>query len=512
MSRPAIEARSLSSLTSLASNPPPYPRNPTHGKQEPLVLYIARVPGSRDVFLSPMKPREKVVTAEDVQNSLYFVHMNNPEDDRFMSVSSVHQETNQEQQPMVSSNYTQVPAIPRKAVPNASAPTGALPPRQPTAVTLNPLNNYGGGQNAAAANNSHLNSNYLAPEYVPRRSLDSSQYQKENERPFSSARRHSEQVRSMGTSLTLIRRDPSSGAQWNIGRIDDPSMPDISSSGFSDGSNKRPIGAPLYIDITNPGYSKFLHSEQNSIPPDVQERLHENANVFRRRLWMEGVGILTGGFGHQRLNSHDSGVSTRSPRHSSEISSDHRVSTTTPFPGQESQPQNTNQIPGSQTGFRGYVFMSPWGGRCEFITGAGGGSLKCQHVVPGLQGAPPVALIVSELRFNLPSTAKVSTSKGDDSLKKPSFFHRSRHHRHASDVSGDTTHGGKGAFDRMDLSLGQEYAGGGFGGKDAKLGKLIIEDEGLKMVDLLVAANVALWWRAYDKYETRIKTNRVSFS
>ena len=55
------------------------------------------------------------------------------------------------------------------------------------------------------------------------------------------------------------------------------------------------------------------------------------------------------------------------------------------------------------------------------------------------------------------------------------------------------------SFDRMDLSLGQEVAGGGFERKSAKLGKLIIEDEGLKMVDLLVAANLALWWRAYER-------------
>ena len=37
------------------------------------------------------------------------------------------------------------------------------------------------------------------------------------------------------------------------------------------------------------------------------------------------------------------------------------------------------------------------------------------------------------------------------------------------------------------------------GGKQAKLGKIILEDEGLKMMDLLVAANMALWWRAYEK-------------
>ena len=36
---------------------------------------------------------------------------------------------------------------------------------------------------------------------------------------------------------------------------------------------------------------------------------------------------------------------------------------------------------------------------------------------------------------------------------------------------------------RIDLALGQERAGGGFGGKQAKLGKLIIEPEGLKMLE-----------------------------
>lgn len=44
---PAVEARSLSSITTLAANPPLYPRNPTQEIQQPLVLYIARVPGSK---------------------------------------------------------------------------------------------------------------------------------------------------------------------------------------------------------------------------------------------------------------------------------------------------------------------------------------------------------------------------------------------------------------------------------------------------------------------------------
>jgi hypothetical protein len=46
-----IEARSLSSVTAIASNPPAYPRNPTHEKHEPLSLYIVRVPGSKGMSI-----------------------------------------------------------------------------------------------------------------------------------------------------------------------------------------------------------------------------------------------------------------------------------------------------------------------------------------------------------------------------------------------------------------------------------------------------------------------------
>ena len=51
--------------------------------------------------------------------------------------------------------------------------------------------------------------------------------------------------------------------------------------------------------------------------------------------------------------------------------------------------------------------------------------------------------------------------------------------------------------DRLDFSLARENAGGGLRGKSAKLGKLIIEDEGIKMLDLVVAACMAVWWRGY---------------
>ena len=42
-----MEARSLTALNTLAGNPPQYPINPAQEKQDPLTLYISRVPGTR---------------------------------------------------------------------------------------------------------------------------------------------------------------------------------------------------------------------------------------------------------------------------------------------------------------------------------------------------------------------------------------------------------------------------------------------------------------------------------
>ncbi|KAK5169304.1 hypothetical protein LTR04_005691 [Oleoguttula sp. CCFEE 6159] len=116
---------------------------------------------------------------------------------------------------------------------------------------------------------------------------------------------------------------------------------------------------------------------------------------------------------------------------------------------------------------------------------------------------------VSELRFNLPGSNLLSfppTAIDDgNSSKRSSFFARPRVRKNLSSSSTFSaslaTPVGIINDDKLDLSLGKEHAGGGFGGKQAKLGKLIIEDEGLKMLDLLVAANMSLWWRAYERTE-----------
>jgi hypothetical protein len=188
----------------------------------------------------------------------------------------------------------------------------------------------------------------------------------------------------------LIRRDPASGAQWNVARIEDPPVLDISSPTSHDPNPKKKIGAPMYIEVFNPGYSKFLHSDTASKPPlisrdsgtSLQTGSHPSANenVFRRRIWMEGS-QHAGGFGHKKLNSRDYNTGRPDSRGSlyaqtSPASADMRPLPTPPFVTREDQTYASIQVSDRHTSFRGYVFTSPWNGRCEFVTGIGGGSLK----------------------------------------------------------------------------------------------------------------------------------------
>ncbi|KAF2853970.1 hypothetical protein T440DRAFT_465701 [Plenodomus tracheiphilus IPT5] len=406
MSASIVEAKSLSSLTALASNPPAYPRNPTHVKHEPLTLYIARVPGSKDVFLSPMKPREKVVTAEDIQSSLYFVHVEQPEDAQLL-IPLDYQGSDYQEQPQTSPTRSVAPAIQRKAV--AGTP-GNAPARKPIPGTLAPINAFENRQNINAGQFSQRPRS-LAPDYSPRRSFDSNQYRQENDRPRASPRRASENPDRIGTTLTLIRRDPASGSQWNVARIEDPNIFEISSS--NDSMIKKKIGSPMYIEILNPGYSKFLHSDTSNSSPAFQSRngdisghpVHNSLplppssrpqgeslstaseNTFRRRLWMEGTQYGSAAFGHRKNTSHDYNAPRPDSRgdhgRAGELGAGNMGSRPSPsFLQRQDQAYNTIQVSDRQTSFRGYVFSSPWNGRCEFVTGVGGGSLKVKHITP----------------------------------------------------------------------------------------------------------------------------------
>lgn len=340
-----------------------------------------------------MKPREKVVTAEDIQNSLYFIHVEQPDDARLLDPSPLQGPPYPENGPS-SSHGAQLATLQRKPVSNPSV-AGALPAakRKPLPGALAPINALEDSHNRAS-DPRQTSPAFLGPDYVPRRSFESAQYHDENRPPL--PQRPTQQSITQGTSLVLIRRDPASGAQWNVARIDDPTVLDVSSSTLNEPVVKRKVGAPAYITVSNPGYSKFLHTQQPNAPPLVTRvsnvsiatssnpqgstGVDREDGVFRRRLWMEGAKYPGGEFGHRRLKSYDSNMTSGSPRNSMDgtqrMSLDSRPPATPPFVTRENQSYSSLQISEKPSSFRGYVFTSPWNGRCEFITGAGGGSLK----------------------------------------------------------------------------------------------------------------------------------------
>ncbi|KAJ5990081.1 hypothetical protein N7522_010288 [Penicillium canescens] len=724
-----IEARSLSSVTAIASNPPAYPRNPTHEKHEPLSLYIVRVPGSKDIFLSPLKPPTKSsVSAEAINASLYYLHVATPDDDTLLQ--EVEQEREEEAQlrkerleaagdDPAQRGFARLNNVRRKPVAGEGGGVGAdsthelpalsqepaapaLPPRpipvpQVSAENVSfagtpvahaqPLG-YGGPEGAPTdlgavprrplpplppgeeswTNSSagedpykrssrwsafagHLQNKGLELQNkgleqwkerygalsAGRHSLDSPRPQL---RPRSSHDRTGSPNRSPGQSpsrlrntqrppssnagfhITLIRRDPTSGTQWNVATISTPRMDHNA----------------VDIEISTPGYNRFVGSNE---PLSLSSL----------------AGNLPPGLGRLSNSAIPQALSAEQPREQQQQTGPrkfHRqLCVSRPFDDSASPDCSNGHIPEPPSKLKSgyYVFTSPWNGTCTFASSVNGRSLKCKHMIPNPGGSiqpngeaePPPAVTVAELRFNTPFQAAnlhshahhavhkphpnhvspftqsqqsptfprsndindlptPASTIGPDGLpqpqyqqsysntnntnqahKRPSSFSnllnpntysrprahsgpgstpsfqpspynpnsnsnsnpppdpkqpfnptallrrtslraqrfarqshfyanphghppqsgpgsgyqaQSRHHRSTSASSGQDLDFDSDE-DRLDLSLARENAGGGLRGKSAKLGKLVIEDEGIKMLDLVVAACMAVWWRGY---------------
>lgn len=345
-------------------------------------------------------------------------------------------------------------------------------------------------------------------------------------------------------SITIIRRDPTTGAQWNIGTV--AGCPTIDGGRNEQGSTSPQRSKKPYFDmsvhLTAPGYTTFrnshsanyfggssINSSQN-VPSN--EQVPAVASSFDRKIMMEGAN-----FWSSKHRKNDSDISTRSI--ASARGRDYGSSST----------HNDYEPEGGSPELsltKGYIFTSPWGGRCKFSTGGGGRTLKCKHTLPSAtssasdsMAAPQASAAVSELRFNLPSSdvfASFTTNSKDRTSPKRFAFPKFGHVRSksSSDTSGTGPSYGSQPFShstldpsdaeyrpplpprsnyssyaadpsdddyddsRLDLSLGQEKAGGGNRGKRAKLGKLIIFDEGFKMLDLVVASNIGVWWSVWE--------------
>lgn len=177
-------------------------------------------------------------------------------------------------------------------------------------------------------------------------------------------------------------------------------------------------------------------------------------------------------------------------------------------------PVITQPAPGLKP--RGYVFTSPWDGRCEFVTGNGGRSLRCRHILPNFSGNvfnPLVhdgasgdegpsrnrqATAVSELRFNLPTSEIFRDRKALEGGARARDQIQGQFSR-ILNLSSNSTDTSDDEPPPLDLTLGREKAGGGNRGKRAKMGKLIIAEDGLKMIDLVVAANMGVWWVSWER-------------
>ncbi|ODH51402.1 hypothetical protein GX48_02458 [Paracoccidioides brasiliensis] len=609
--RRVVEAKSHLPLMTLAANPPRYPRNPSKALLEPLVLYIVRVPGSRDVFLSPLKPpTESSITSELIKAALYYIHVATPEDEAVLRAIEKEKHSNKflPNPHQSSSCVTRLNCVNRKPAPGANTQTRenkrhsiprrpvssernipsedaqAWDPRIPDAQVPNSQNESRwkrhlplrkplpppptGSSNAALPQPAPNTAESIAEEVDPRwreqsinsiarsnsesltsstvptmerqhngraswhdggSSITSERPQRQSffrpshlltdqisrncriSSPFSKPgrRRMSVKARELPPPfhLTLIRRDTTNDHQWNVGTITNcasSSSPDVALDGT------------IAIEILTPGYKK-LAGERMPLFPTERHTPSTSTNgeplKFIRHLTFTSPQSRRNGHGHIWTSS------------SSSLSLDLAY----------------NKDPPASKIQRGkyYSFTSPWEGICTFTTSVNGRTLKCKHTIPNsipsLAGLnlptttnsdnpddPKPRLNLQQLQSALESSAAAASSApstqgstvtaAEIRFNLPMFSSQNSGHNSKSNTpytSHDATNEtaliasvlrsrAEGLAGRLDLSLGRERAGGGAFGKSAKLGKLIIEDEGLKMLDLVVAACMGVWWGVYD--------------
>ncbi|KAK4174468.1 hypothetical protein QBC36DRAFT_333591 [Triangularia setosa] len=645
---PRAEARSLTIINYIAANPPQYPHHPE--VKESLTLYISRVPGTQDVILSTMRPHRKNVTGEDVANSLYYIHMELPEDlpppkpprsqgvvlsstrssgesarsviprkplpasARVLRPESLSPKGEPAQLPAPAHHMPQYKAYRPKSGPSpvsenqtpaqgpansyrpnpmfdkrlsAGSPEPPLPPPHLTAVPSAPSQKE--SASLLPAGLEHIDTN-VPPLYSPSpaRPTTPSQpasHQSPQQVASPSSYSHTQhptspskpnrRPSSVSFLLTIIRRDPSSGSQVNVGQVSSfatnippPSQADPSLNPEDMGSGWRAQKIDIRIDTS--GYAKYRgmpsrataetqafqptgstgrpHSLSQTVQIGHRDRGSSSApgltpasqEGFHRQVVMAYGGGWKAGFkkafhrrdrrgsispeGVQSPEDHGTPKASHTRQGSSStIGSNHSGS------GEEQGGIVTQPGPGLRP--KGYTFLSPWEGRCEFRTSTNGRSLKLRHVLDSttklqfdprevaqsiqnaqamgrsrgdeLQAALLGTKPVSELRFNLPSGGDFFGARRNDVDKENRASRLSKqfssllHHRDVKSSDDDEWSDD----DEMDLSLGKENAGGGSSGKKVKLGKLIIHDEGLKMLDLVVAANVGVWWTTWGKVD-----------
>ncbi|KID81993.1 hypothetical protein MGU_10683 [Metarhizium guizhouense ARSEF 977] len=549
----AIEAKSLSQINDRANQPPRFFEVPPgYQKWDPLVLYISRVVGSNVVILSPVIPNERIVSAEDVKSALYLVHLDNPvpapvrgeaacrssQDTRRLPQSIIpRRPVGGSDRPLTPESS---PSASQSHQPSAIEAPGrtlyglhtAMPPKKPVGSQSSPRTSTetsasaqivskdsSGPQEPSGNTQTHCINSIPVPR--PDTSLpptnSGNQSSLSNSQPISQAhsrspspRKHSTASTDMPLTLTLTRQNPAA-QKWTVGYIRLHELE--SSSGDGDTASTSTTSPkqhpPIDIDIIQSGYTEFREHCVRKYSPtesgdlkaaagstargsmDHQSSMYGNNAVFHRRVAMNySNSLLTNAKEFARnltRNRSDSAASVSSYKSDTAVKPDTICTFGSPPEGMKA---------------RGYTFVSPWEGQCHFSTGKHGNSLQCFHIP-----APPPATatvysnslvktshsestLISTLSYNLalsPVQAKGPTGvlgKFIDCCSKP----------RKSNIPSDSR------YESSFTSLGAERAGGGLNGREAKLATLTIYDDGLKMLDLVVAANIGVFWRTWEKF------------
>lgn len=455
-----------------------------------------------DVFLSTIKPLDKIVRAADVQGCLYYIHVDSPDDDRIIERTEGAPE---DHIPPPTSpkavTRSSIGAIQRKPLPQRSID----PSIHASSISSAPM------PKTESSTNETRKPNLLGPRPINRSSQAPSPAVLEDvtSRQNMAGRQPTElthSTRNIDAYEMKIRQLERTYAA-NAAAI--PSSHSIYVNDIQDVAGLSPSQpARMQATPTNLGPSLTIIRRYNGKQSNVGkvfggmnlEILNEGYLKYTNRHGQEGSTESSGRDGNPAKTPHTFQTALLSTRH---VHGSNR---------QSLHSSKDSGMPTSEAGSQSqqhFAFSTPWRRRCDFVTGIAGRSLKCRHeAYPSGQSSR-----LSELRFNLPSSQALRSPVKSKHAEES--WQRRRHSltfRKSADLGSPrsgiacSSEASTSLSDKefgpplLDLSLGQEHAGGGFGGKQAKLGKLIIAPEGLQMLDLLVTANSAMWWKVYEKF------------
>ncbi|KAF8423868.1 hypothetical protein EV426DRAFT_563105 [Tirmania nivea] len=227
-------------------------------------------------------------------------------------------------------------------------------------------------------------------------------------------------------SMTVIRRDPATGAQWNVAHISSTvaGVQMLSQSGTS------PPPPPIVISLPGRGYKKFMSPE--SVVWDCA------APGAGDNWWKRGM---------SKTKNHLRPTSSVSMRHG------HNDGGSGGSWGEQDKKEKDH--------WKGYAFDALWTpvgnsgrgekmGTCRFKDAAGGKIMKCKYYPAN--GRP--SYLVSAMEFKLPSSG--------------GFHHRSR------------------------------SASPSISTRKTKMGTFVVHNVGMEMLDLVISANVGMFWRKWE--------------